>query len=132
MIELKKPDRSKLEVKYGDTKIIFYVKAPKNSDRIKFESKQFKLLSNKEIDNSELEKLQNELYEIILNLVEGFEEGAFAVDGKIISCDDTKENYYSGWKELLKDYYPDIVLAIGFKIFEIKPIEVKYLPFGSN
>jgi hypothetical protein len=59
-----------------------------------------------------------------LKKINGFSENYFKSKGAYISSDEEKENYYPGWKKLLKEKAPDLLVIFSTAVFEGSSVRV--------
>ncbi len=51
-------------------------------------------------------------------ILEGFKKGTFAVGGKAISSDTNDDDYYEGWKQLLQEAAPELIMVVARVAFD--------------
>lgn len=95
---------SKIRLKYEN---------PNTEERLQYNSDIVKSLSKNQ-DAKDALKVQLEYAEKKLT---GFYEGDFGVNGKPISSDTESENYYQGWKGLIRETAGDILITFSKTIF---------------
>lgn len=91
------------------SKVKLFYKTITTEDRLNYNSEIVRTLS-KTKDVKDALKIQIDWSE---DLITGFREGDFSVDGKPISSDPDSENYYEGWKGLLKETASDLLLLFS-------------------
>jgi len=103
------------------SKIIFYYKTVETSDHLKYRGKVLKLLTATQ-DTKEVQLFQ---IDNILEFITGFSEESFERNGKPISSDPQKKNYYEGWKGMLKEKCGDLLLTANSVLFEETNYHIK-------
>lgn len=97
----------------SNTKITFYYKTIKTTDRLKYNSEMIKALT----DGGDVKNAQEKQLDFVLDYLTGFEDGAFSVDDKIISSSESSENYFADWKIYLKENASDLLFTIAAVLF---------------
>lgn len=96
----------------GETVELFY-RMPTTAERVAFERSAHQWKKNQFVDASAQARI-----EYGMKILTGFQDGAFAVDGRAISSDPEAENYYAGWKDLVKESAGDLVAALAAAVFQ--------------
>ena len=96
----------------GSRLTLFY-KAPTTTDRINYKSAIVKVaLKSKD---------EKEIFDVQLNwadkFITGFAEGDFTLGDKPISTDKESENFYDGWRQVLRDGAADIMFNFTETLF---------------
>lgn len=115
MRDLKSSDKNELLIfdNASGSKILLYYATPTTKERLEFNSEVLKALTETR-DPLEAQKIQIDL---ALEKITGFRSGDFGYDGKEISSDTNDENYYAGWKGLLKETASDIIITVARTIY---------------
>lgn len=103
------------------SKIIFYYKTVETSDHLKYRGKVLKILTT----TQETKEVQLFQIDNILEFITGFGEDSFERNGKSISSDPKKKNYYEGWKGMLKEKCGDLLLTANTVLFEETNYHIK-------
>lgn len=114
MRELKSAIKTIVVLDANGDKHKFFCKIPSLEDRIDYRRKV--LMSN---DEDKVKSIMIARIEGALKILQGFEKGTLCVDGKVISSDSNDADYYSNWKELLRENCVDILEAIAIKMYEL-------------
>jgi len=115
MRDLKKTDRNKVVLLdlQGGGKIGLYYATPTTSQVKAFHKESLHRKGNKVLVDSFDPALKYGL-----EVITGFDEGAFGFDGQPISADPASPNYREDWKELLLETAADVVITLGRLVFE--------------
>lgn len=115
MRDLKRSDRNKIEFSdpVGGGKIVLYYATPTATQVKVYRQQSITRKNGKVIFNNFDPALK-----FGLEILTGFDEGAFGFDGQPISSDPESPNYRSDWKELLKDTAADVVTLLAQSVFD--------------
>lgn len=115
MRDLKKTDRNKVVLLdlQGGGKITLFYASPSTSQVRAFHKESLRRKGNKVLVDSFDPALKYGL-----EVITGFDEGAFGYGGQPISADPASPNYREDWKELLAETACDIVITLGRLVFE--------------
>ncbi|RJP20717.1 MAG: hypothetical protein C4529_08880 [Deltaproteobacteria bacterium] len=115
MRDLKKTDRNRVVLLdlQGGSKIGLFYATPTTSQVKGFHKESLRRKGNKVMVDSFDPALKYGL-----EVITGFDEGAFGYDGVPISADPAHPNYREDWKELLSETASDIVITLGRLVFE--------------
>jgi len=97
----------------GDEKHVFFYRRPSNKEIGAYQSALFERKGNKIIP-----KAAETRTKFGARVLVGFEKGTLGANGKLISSDPQDADYRADWKELLTEFVPDIVSAVGRYAFE--------------
>ncbi len=100
----------------SNTKIGIYYSTLKSSDRISYQSEMLKILRDAP-EKEHLKLIKDHLLDFTLNIITGFTDGSFSIDGKEISSDPASENYYPDWKLFLKENASEILESVNSLLF---------------
>lgn len=106
------------------SKIIFYHKTVETSDHLKYRSKINQILVAR-VGTPDTEEVQLFQIDNILEFITGFSEDSFERNGKSISSDTQKTNYYEGWKGMLKEKCGDLLLTVNSVLFDETNFHIK-------
>jgi hypothetical protein len=115
MRDLKKDDRNKLVLDdtLSGTKIGVFYATPTTSQVKSYRQQSIRRKGNKVVvDNFD------PALKFGLEILTGFEEGAFGYDGQPISADPASPHYREDWKVLLKETAADIVTTVAHIVFD--------------
>lgn len=115
MRDLKRSDRNRVE--FDDTasasKLAVYYSTPTSSQVRAYRQASLKKKGNRVVfDNFDAAVKYG------LEIMTGFDDGAFGIDGKPISSDPESPMYYPEWKDLLRDTAIDVILAVAAVAFD--------------
>lgn len=118
-----------LDAQSGE-QIGFIIKVIKSDDQIKYRSETVDILTKKK-NPADLYDLKTRWGE---KIILGIQNEYFSVDGKPISTEKEKENYYAGWFTLLKENRIDLVWKVVDYAFGEMNVVVKeeQLPFVKS
>ncbi|MBT9169275.1 MAG: hypothetical protein DDT19_02631 [Syntrophomonadaceae bacterium] len=127
MRDLNKSDKNKIVVHdaVSGSELELYYRTPTTSEMVQYQSKLFRRAGKKILINAFETRL-----EMGLQILTGFRDGDFGIDGKPISCNPNSENYREDWKELLKETAADVVTAVAFTVFEGARTDVSELEYA--
>jgi len=114
MFDLTASDKNKItinDVRSG-TQIELYYKNPTTQQEIDYQAKAYKRKGKKFLVNTAVK------IRLGLDILTGFSEGAFGIDGKPISSDPDSPHYYPDWKELLVKSAAHILIAFATAVFD--------------
>lgn len=97
----------------GDEKHTFYYRRPNNKEIGAYQSSLFERKGNKIIP-----KAAETRTKFGARVLTGFEKGTLGANGKVFSSDPQDPDYRADWKEMLVEFVPDIVAAVGRYAFE--------------
>ncbi|UJX43035.1 hypothetical protein K9F62_10300 [Desulfovibrio sp. JY] len=109
------PDRNVVEVydTLSDTEMEFYCDIPTDAQRLAW-SNAAERKGRKIVITAKTFKKQTMLAAEITN---GFRKGDHTVHGSVISSDESDPAYYKDWKPMMIKQMPDILRAVGQKMF---------------
>jgi hypothetical protein len=115
MRDLKKTDRNRIAFRDGvsDTVIVMFYSTPSASQIKAYRQQSIRRKGNKVVMDT-----FDPAMRFGLDIITGFEDGAFGYDGKPISSDTESPNYRSDWKDLLKEVAADIVTMVAAVAFD--------------
>lgn len=105
----------------GDEKHVFLYRRPTNKEIGAYQAALFERKGNKIIP-----KAAEARTKFGARILTGFEKGTLGANGKVISSDPNDPDFRADWKELLVEFVPDIVAAVGRHAFEGTAVQ------GSN
>lgn len=97
----------------GDEKHVFYYRRPSNPEIGSYQSSLFVRKGNKIIP-----KAAETRTKFGARILTGFKKGTLGANGKLISSDPNDPDFRADWKEMLVEFVPDIVAAVGRYAFE--------------
>jgi hypothetical protein len=120
MRDLKRSDTNRLALTDGVTgeKIVVFYATPQASQVKAYRQASIKRKGDKVVMNTFDPALKYGL-----EILTGFEEGAFGFDGKPISADPESPNYREDWKALLAETASDIVTIVAAVAFDGVKVE---------
>jgi hypothetical protein len=120
MRDLKRSESNRLVMTDGVTgeKIVVFYSTPLASQIKAYRQASIKRKGDKVVMNTFDPALKYGL-----EIITGFEEGAFGYDGKPISADPTSPNYREDWKSLLAETAADIVTIVAAVAFDGVKVE---------
>ncbi|HAV56607.1 MAG TPA: hypothetical protein DCX45_03595 [Acinetobacter junii] len=115
MRDLKTSEKNELLIfdNASGSRILIYYSTPTTKDRLQFNSLVLQALT----ETRDAEKAQEVQISLALEKITGFGENCFVYDGKQISSNKEDENYYAGWRSLLKETAADILITFARTIF---------------
>jgi hypothetical protein len=115
MRDLKRSDQNRMEFSdpVGGGKIVLHYATPTATQVKVYRQQSITRKNGKVIFNNFDPALR-----FGLEILTGFEEGAFGYDGQPISSDPASPNYRPDWKDLLKDTASDVVTLFAQSVFD--------------
>jgi len=113
--DLKASERNKLTITdaIGGGDIELYYRNPTTEECVQFQSESVRKVGGKIRYHFAETRIKYGL-----RVLTGFRHGDFIYDGKPLSSDPSSADYREDWKALLKETAADIVIAVGFAVFE--------------
>ena len=130
MRDLKRSDRNKvvLDDAVSGTKIGIYYSTPTASQIRSYRQQSVRRKAGKVIVDTFGPALK-----CGLEIITGFDEGAFGYDGSPISSDLGSPNYRKDWKELLEETAADVVTLVAQIAFDgVKPNQLDDIELGGE
>lgn len=114
MLDLAVSNRNKITINdsRSGTQIELTYRNPTTQEEIDYQAKAYKRKGKKFYVNTGV-KIKS-----ALDILTGFRQGDFGIDGKPISSDPESPNYYPEWKDLLVKSATHILIAFATAVFD--------------
>jgi hypothetical protein len=111
-----------IDDRISGTKMKLFYRLPSTKERVEYMTRKFASLKKADPGVKEQETINAVRLAFGLDILAGFQKGAFAVPGPdgdvLLSSKEGEEGYDPGWKGIVEDFAADIVEELAFHVFE--------------